>query len=366
MKYRFFLLMTILVLAVYGCQDEVQIYRIGAVLPFKGEAEAYGRAVKNGLLLALDEINQQGINGKKLDILFEDEESSPEVAARKTAEMIKTGVPLIIGGVTSNVALAMAPVCEKNKVVMLSPTASSPKLSGAGKYIFRNYPSDTLEGRVMADYAVRRMKIKSVAIFYIDNEYGKGVTDVFTQEFKNLGGVISAQQGYASGTSDFTAAVKQIKTANPDAIYLPGYYTQIAAILKEIKDQKVPSKVISVEGIAEPMIIEIAGDAADGVIYPQPPYDSSSSNPEIKHFVSAYKAKFPTEPDIDSAFAYDALKVVAKAIETSAKYPDDLRNRIADTSLKGLTGDIAFNASGDVDIQPRMFMIKDGRFIPIQ
>src|SRR5262249_55540572 len=245
MKYRFFLLITILILAVFACQEDVQIYRIGAVLPFKGEAEAYGRAVKSGLLLALDDINEKGINGKKLDILFEDEESNPEVAARKTAEMIsKNGVPLIIGGVTSNVALAMAPVCEKNKVVMLSPTASSPKLTGAGQYIFRNYPSDTVEGRVMADYAVRRMKIKSVAILYIDNEYGKGVPDVFTQEFKNLGGVIGAQQGYASGTADFTAAVKQVKASNPDAIYLPGYYTEIAAVLKEIKKQKVPSKII--------------------------------------------------------------------------------------------------------------------------
>jgi len=188
------------------------------------------------------------------------------------------------------------------------------------------------------------------------------VTDVFTQEFKNLGGTVSAQQGYASGTSDFKAAVKQIKGGNPDAIYLPGYYTEIAAILKEIKGQKVTSKVISVEGIAEPMMFEIAGDAAEGVVYPQPPYDSTSSNPEIKHFVSAYKAKFPTEPDIDAAFSYDALKIVAKAIETSAKYPDDLRNRIADTTFKGITGDIAFNSSGDVDIQPRMFMIKEGRF----
>src|ERR1700752_2524991 len=110
--------------------------------------------------------------------------------------------------------------------------------------------------------------------------------------------------------------------------------------------------------MATPMFLEIAGDAAEGVVYPQPPFDPESQDPAIQKFVSAYRAKFPTKPDVDAAFAYDALWVVAKAIDRSEKFPEDLRAKIADPNHHGITGEITFDSGGDVDIQPRMFQIK--------
>lgn len=367
MKATLIVLSVFLVLFLFGCGGEPEVYRIGAVISTTGASAAYGLNVKNGMTLAMTEVNAQGgIKGKTLDILFEDDKSDDKTAVEKANELIKAGVPLIIGGITSSVTLAMAPVCESHKVLLLSPTASSPKLTTAGEYIFRNYPSDTLEGRVMAEYAVRRMKVRTVAIVSVDNEYGRGVTDVFKKRFSELAGSVLYEKYYAQGTADFSAMMKEIKPQSPDAIYLPGYYTEIAAILKEIKTQGIKSKAISVEGAAQPQILEIAGDAAEGLIYPQPPYDPESNNPMILHFVSAYKAKFPTAPDIDAAFAYDALRIVAKAIESSANYPQDLKARLSDTSYKGLTGDIAFDANGDVNIEPKMFQVKGGKFTAIE
>jgi len=367
MKSLLSTLFVVFLLVLFGCQQELKVYRIGAVIPLSGQFEAYGRNVKNGLTLALEEINAAGgVKGKPLDILFEDDRSDEKVGANKAQSLVKnTAVPIIIGGVTSNVALAMAPVCEKGKVVLLSPTASSPKLSGIGQYFFRNYPSDTLEGRVMAEYAVRRMKIRTVAILYIDKEYGKGITDVFKERFQNLGGVVTYEKGYPEGTVDFVDDVKQVRANPPDAVYLPGYFTEVAAVLKELKSQKVEAKVISTQGMAEPMIVEIAGDAAEGVVYPQPPFDPESKAPEIQKFVAAYKKKFPTKPNVDVAFSYDALRLVAKAIENCANYPADLRARIADTNFKGLTGDIAFGSDGDANIEPQMFVVRGGQFVPI-
>lgn len=344
-----------------------EVYRIGAVISLSGASAAYGLNVKNGLLLAMTEINAKGgIRQRPMDLLIEDDGSDEQKAVEKAGELAKNGVPLIIGGITSSVTLAMVPVCQKNKVILLSPTASSPKLSTAGDYFFRNYPSDTLEGRVMAEYAIRRLKIRNVAILSIDNEYGKGVTDVFKQRFTGLAGTILSEKYYAAGTSDFVAIIKEIKTMAPDAIYMPGYYTEISGILKEVKAQGVKSKLMSVEGAAQPQIIEIAGDAAEGLVYPQPPYDPESDDWDTKHFVATYKAKYPTAPDIDAAFAYDALRIVAKAIEGCVNYPADLRARLSDTSFKGITGDIAFDPNGDVNIEPKMFQIKDGKFTPIE
>lgn len=357
-----------ILLPTLSCKKEPKVYRIGVVISLSGADSGYGQSVKNGLTLAMNEINEKGgIHGKPVDMLIEDDESDEKTAVLKTDQLIRSsGVPIIIGGVTSSVALAIAPLCETNKVVLLSPTASTPKLSTAGSYVFRNYPSDTLEGHLMSEYAVRRMKIASVAILSIDNEYGHGVTDVFKQRFQELRGTVLYEKYYLQGTQDFSSYVKEFKQTAPDAVYLPGYYSEIASILKEVQKQKVSAKLISVEGVVQPMILEIAGDAAEGLVYPQPPYDPESKNPDIQHFVSAYRAKFPTMPDIDAAFAYDAMRIAAKAIETSTNYPLDLQARIADTGMKGITGDISFDENGDVNIEPQMFQIKEGKFTPLQ
>lgn len=301
---KFFIRITVMIVPIlfFACQNELQVYRIGALLPLSGSFENYGKSVKNGLMLALNDINKEGgIKGKKLDILFEDDGSDEKKAVEKVNSLVQGHFPLIIGGVTSNIALAVAPVCEQNKVVLLSPTASSPKLSGAGQYIFRNYPSDNLEGRVMAESAVRRMKVRSASIFYVDNEYGKELKDVFQDRFTALGGTITLEHGYPQAATDFAAPVKQVHSHPSDGIYLIGYYQEIAAILQEIQKQKVNAKIFSVEGLAQPMILEIASDLAEGIVYPQPPCNPESSDPETRKFVENYKKDFPTKPDIDAA-----------------------------------------------------------------
>jgi branched-chain amino acid transport system substrate-binding protein len=355
----------------FGCKQETQIYRLGALLPLSGEAEGYGEQVKNGITLAMTEINDKGgIQGRKIDFFFEDDRSSEEKAKDKTKNLIKTNhVPLIIGGVTSNIALAIAPICNENKVILLSPSASSPKLSGAGQYFFRNYPSDTIEGRVMADYAVRRMKIRSVAILYLDKEYGQGLMKVFKDRFTSLGGTILHEQGYPEGTTDFKNYIAAIKVKTPDAIYLPGYFTEIAHALDEIHKQKLKVKLISSGGMASPRFFDLVDEeAAEGVIYPQPPYDPKSNDQAVQSFVSAYKKKFFSEPGLYAAYAYDAVGIVEKAIiACGVNYPQDLRSRLADVSgFKGITGEIAFDPNGDVDTTPRMFQVKGGQFVPLE
>lgn len=358
----------IVALAIYAaaCKEELKVYRVGAILPLSGAAETYGRNVQNGLKLALEEINAAGgALGKPLDVLTENDETNEQTAVEKLEQLKRAGVHVVIGGVTSNLALALVPAAEKDKMVLLSPTATSPKLTGISPYFFRNFPPDTREGKVMAEYAVRRMKLRNVAILYVDKEYGQGITNVFKSRFADLGGNLAYEKAYPEGTTDFAAYVTEIKEAAPDGIYLPGYYNEIAAILNEIKKQEVNAKLLSVQGMATPMFLEIAAEAAEGIVYPQPPFDPDTQDPAIQKFVRAYRSKFPTKPDVDAAFAYDALWVVAKAINSSQNYPQDLRERIADTNHHGITGEISFDAGGDVDIQPRMFQIKNGMFEPI-
>jgi branched-chain amino acid transport system substrate-binding protein len=361
------ILFVVLTVLSFACKEELKVYRVGAVIPLSGAAETYGRNVSNGLKLALEEINAAGgVKGKPMDVLTEDDQTNEKTAVEKVEQLSRSGVHVTIGGITSNLALAMVPACEKNKMVLISPTATSPKLTGISQYFFRNFPSDTREGRVMAEYAVRRMRIRSVAILFVDKEYGQGLTEVFKNRFTELGGTVVYEKAYPEATTDFASYVTEIKEAAPDAIYLPGYYREIADALSEIKKQEVTAKLLSVQGMATPMFLEIAGEAAEGIIYPQPPFDPESKDPAIQKFVTAYREKFPTKPDVDAAFAYDALWVVAKAINSCEKYPEDLRSRIADTNHHGITGEITFDSGGDVDIEPRIFHVAGGKFDPIK
>lgn len=350
----------------FSCTQETKVYRIGAIVPLSGDAEAYGQVVKSGLMLALEDINAAGgVKGKPLDILFEDDGSDPEKGAQKANSLISgTQVPLIIGGVTSSEALKIASACEAGKTILFSPTASSPKLSGISQFFFRNYPSDTLEGAVMAEYAVRKLKVSKVAVLYLDKEYGQGLTAVFKGRFQELGGTITYEKGYPEGTVDFSPFIKEMKASAPDSIYLPGYYTEIANVLKAIAAEKLPVKILSSGGMASPRIMDMAGDALEGVVFPQAAYDAKSSDPGVQRFVAAYKKKFYSEPDVYAAYAYDSLRVVAQAIDSCVQYPQDLRSRLADVSYKGITGDIEFNDKGDVAITPRMFQVKGGEFVP--
>jgi branched-chain amino acid transport system substrate-binding protein len=366
MKRYYLLFSAVILFLVIGCNEEIAVYRIGAIVPLTGDAEAYGQVVKSGLSLALEEINAGGgIKSKPLDIFFEDDATDPNKAIQKANGLIQASkVPLLIGGITSTEALALAPVCEKSKTILLSPSASSPKLSGIGQYFFRNYPSDTLEAPVMAEYAVRKMKIRNVAILYIDKDYGQGLEQVFKKRFTELGGTVTYEKGYAVGTTDFAANITELKANAPDALYLPGYYTEIAAILKELDKQKLKIKVISSGGMASPRILEMAEETAEGAIFPAAPYDPKSNDQSMKKFVAAYKKKFLSEPDVYAAYAYDALKIVAKAIEACSQYPQDLRSHMADVNYHGVTGEISFDQNGDVSVTPRLFQVKDGKFVP--
>jgi branched-chain amino acid transport system substrate-binding protein len=367
MKLSAGILLVVLTVLSFACKEELKVYRVGAVIPLSGAAETYGRNVSNGLKLALEEINAAGgVKGKPLDVLTEDDETNEKTAVEKLEQLSRSGAHVTIGGVTSNLALAMVPALEKNKMVLISPTATSPKLTGMSQYFFRNFPSDTREGRMMAEYAVRRMRIRSVAILFVDKEYGQGLTEVFKNRFTDLGGNVVYEKAYPEATTDFASYVTEIKEAAPDAIYLPGYYREIADALSEIKKQELTAKLLSVQGMATPMFLEIAGEAAEGIVYPQPPFDPESKNPAIQKFVNAYREKFPTKPDVDAAFAYDALWVVAKAINSCENYPEDLRARIADTNHQGITGEITFDSGGDVDIEPRIFHVAGGKFEPIK
>jgi branched-chain amino acid transport system substrate-binding protein len=272
-------------------------------------------------------------------------------------------VPVVIGDAVSSVTLAIAPLANKNKVVVLSPLSSAPEITNAGDYVFRNVPSDFFGGKVAAFFAVRHQQWKSLAILSVNNDFGVGLKKGFSDEVSKLGGKIVAAEAYEPSSTDFRTQLVKIKDSSPDAIFMIGY-REVAGILIQAKELGVNVKFLGTGLLEFPKLIELAKGAAEGVYFTQLQYTPDSSDPMTKTFVEEFKNHYNTEANIIAAYGYDAMKVLAFAMERSDLNPESIKNELYKVKeFKGVTGKITFDKNGDV-IQPMgVKTVQNGKFV---
>ncbi|MBN1460253.1 MAG: ABC transporter substrate-binding protein [Armatimonadetes bacterium] len=349
-----------------GGQGEIVI---GSILPLTGDGAAYGIEIKNGIDLAVEQTNAQGgIGGTKLRVIYEDSQGDAKNAVsafRKLTSQHK--VPVVIGDSFSGPTLAIAPIAQREKVVLFSPTASSPKLSSAGPYFFRNWPSDTAEASVVAELAIQKLGKKRCAVLYSNSEYGIGLRDVFIRRVQELGGEIIRQEAFREKDTDFRTQLQNIKSVNPDALYMTGYYQEFAQILKQAKELGLQTQFLSCGTFHEPQVISLSGGAAEGVIFVQPYYDPHSDAQHVREFVNRFEAKFGIAPGLYAAHGYDAAEIVAKAIEGAASFTGSaLADELHQTKdYLGVTGPTTFTAQGDVVKPCRVMTVRNGQFVDL-
>jgi branched-chain amino acid transport system substrate-binding protein len=355
---------------IWGRQNiEPSKIKIGVVLPLTGSASVWGENAKMGMEIALEEINSQGgIKGKKIELIFEDSQSDPAKAVAALQKLISIEkVPAVIGDIASSCVLAMAPIAEKAKVVLLSPGASNPDISKAGEYIFRNWQSDALEGEIDAKFAFKYLGYKRAAILYVNNAYGSGLKKVFEYSFNKLGGQILTSQSFDQGETDMRTQLNKIILVNPDVIYMPGYPTEMAIVLKQAKEMGIKKQFLSTQAFDDPKILELAKDAAEGVIFsvPKPP---DPSDPVVRNFRNKYKARFKREPGVCSDTGYDAVKIIAWAMERVKRItgPAIQHQLLKLKNFPGAAGVTTFDQNGDVIKEFIFKKVKNQKFIPLE
>ncbi len=351
-----------------GKKDAGEI-RIGAVLPLTGDAAIYGEELRNGIELAVDLINsERGINGQPIRVVFQDDTGDAKTGLSALNKLIQVDkVPVIIGGAMSNVAASIAPVAQSNKIVLLSPTATAPSLSKIGDYFFRIWPSDNFDGAFMADFAYDSLEIYKVSIMFVNTDYGKGIEGVFKREFEIKGGKILLSEGYDLGATDFRSTLSKIKKLKPDAIYLPGYYKEIAGILRQAKELGIATRFLSVNSFMDPKILEIAGETAEGAIFTYPLYDPEDSETIVKSFVDKFQNKYGKKPDAFAAQGYDALNIVASAINKGGYTSREIQRALSQLKdFPGVTGTMNFDENGDVVKHLRIMTVRNGQFATIE
>jgi len=325
--------------ATAGTEGEIVIGEYGSLT---GAEATFGVSTHNGIMLALDEINKAGgVNGRKIRVITEDDQSKAEEAANAVTKLIsQDNVIAIIGEVASSSSLAAAPICQSNKVPMITPSSTNPKVTEVGDYIFRMCFIDPYQGEAMANYLSKQAGMKTAAIL-IDNksDYSTGLAAFFERTFLANGGKIVAKASYAKGDSDFRSQLTNIKAAKPEVIFVPGYYNDIGQIAIQARDLGMQQPLAGGDGWESPKLIEIGGKALEGCFYSNH-YHIDDPSPAVREFVQKYEERFGAKPDSLAALGYDSTRVLAEAIKRAGTTDGPkLRDAIAATqNFAGVTG----------------------------
>ncbi len=344
---------------------------LGHVGSLTGSAATFGDSTDKGIKLAVEEIDAAGgVKGKQVAVKTYDDQGKPEEAAiAATRLVVQDRVSVLLGEVASTRSLAMAPICDANRTPMITPSSTNPKVTKDGDrvrpYVFRVCFIDPFQGTVMAKFARDTLKLSKVAILRdVGNDYSIGLADYFISKFKELGGTIVDDQSYKEGDQDFKAQLTAIKGKRPDAIYVPGYYTEVALIARQARELGIGVPLMGGDGWDSAKLFEIGGKAIEGSYYSNH-YSPEDPSPRIQDFVKGYKERFGAVPDGLAAQGYDAAMVGFDAM-SRAQGTDGaaLRDAIAATKgYPGVTGVITIDENHDA-VKPAVVLeVKDGKSV---
>lgn len=324
---------------------------IGSFASLTGTEATFGVNSNNGVGLAVAEINAAGglLDGRKIRLIVEDDQSKPGQSISAVKKLIANDKAVaIIGEIASSRSMEAAPVCQSAGVPMVSPGSTNPLVTEKGDYIFRVCFIDPFQGTVMAKFALETLHAKKVAVLTdVTSDYSKGLAQYFQEYFKAHGGTIVSERSYSGGgkDKDFRAQITSIKAAAPDAIFIPGYYTEVGLIGKQARILGLKVPLMGGDGWDSPKLAEIAGSALDGCYF-STHFSPAAKAPEVQDFVKKYQAKFSAMPDGMAPLGYDAMMILADSIKRAGS-TDGAKVRDALAQVKdyqAVTGNITIDA----------------------
>jgi branched-chain amino acid transport system substrate-binding protein len=344
------------------CYAEI---KVGGIFSLSGSIAFMGGRLKDGAQLAIEKINAAGgIKGEKIVLVIEDSKSEYKDAVNAVSKLAAVDkVKFFIGPEASSAALAMTPVIEKERAILICPVSTHPDVPNAQKGVFRVVPSDSAQGVVGANLA-RKLGLKKVGVLYLNSDYGKTLAEIFSAQAKNYGIEIPVTEKFNQGDTDFRSQVTKVKAANIDGIYMTASSVEAANIAKQAHQLKLNVPMVTTDGALDPKTIELGGKDIEGLYATGSAFDPKSKEPSIKAFVDEYKTKYKEEPGIFAALAYDAMSVLAEAMKLKGIEPDQVREGLVSIKeFPGVTGRITFKPNGDVDKEIGIFKVISGEFI---
>ncbi|HEV2434694.1 MAG TPA: ABC transporter substrate-binding protein [Verrucomicrobiae bacterium] len=349
---------------------EGDVIKVGEFASLTGSEATFGQSSHMGTALAVDDINAAGgVLGKKIDLITEDDQSQAGQPATVVRKLISSdGVVAILGEVASSRSLEAAPICQENKIPMVSPASTNPKVTEVGDYIFRVCFIDPFQGTVMANFARKTLKLKTAAVLKeASSDYSVGLAKYFVAGFTADGGKIVAEENYSHGDKDFSAQLTAIKTDNPEGIFVPGYYTEVGLIALQARQLGITVPLFGGDGWESSSLVPIGGKALEGCFF-STHYSPQDTSPAVQNFVRKFKAKYNEMPDAMAALGYDSAMILADAMKRAgtsdgAKVRDALG---ATRDFAGVTGKITIDANRNASKPAVILTITNGQFKYVQ
>lgn len=345
---------------------EAQRIEIGFFGALTGPEATFALSGKNGARLAIDQLNAAGgVLGQKLELLVEDDHNEPSEAASAVSKLItRDHVVALIGENASSRSLAAAPIAQNYQVPMVSPSSTNVEVTKKGDYIFRVCFVDPYQGKALATFARETLHAKTAALL-VDarSDYSVGLAESFRKAFTAAGGEIVQEQKYSEGDSDFSAQLTVLRNSSPDALMIPGYYTDAGLIARQARSLGIPSVLLGADGWDSPKLAEIGGRAVEGAYFSNH-YSVDDPSPAVRTFVDDYRKVYGAAPDSIAALSYDAARLIADAMRRAGSTEGKrLRDSLASTAdFPGVTGTITMDPDRN-PVKPAVILkVEGGRF----
>ena len=344
---------------------------IGFFAPITGPAAADGASAKHAVELGLKEVNDGGgINARKVNLIIYDDRLNPQEAVAIANKLIeKDKVVGVVSGAYSGPTRVTAPIFQKAGMPMVAGYAVHPDVTWDPKekkpndFCFRNGFLGEIEGAAAAEFAVKNLKAKKIALIFMDNDFGRAISSGFAERAEKLGAAVLTKQIYKfPGEKDFRPFLTRIKEGNPDVIFAAGYYNEAASIVRQAKELGIKSQILGEEGFDSPKFLEIAGPAAEGVIIATN-LDRDDPRPLVQTFLKNYRAAYNEDADMVGASSYDAFMILVNAIRKAGTDPKAIQKALLETKdYNGLTGKISRFVQGEVVKPVQIQVVKGGKF----
>ncbi|MBK9127617.1 MAG: ABC transporter substrate-binding protein [Phycisphaerales bacterium] len=339
--------------------------RVGHYGSLTGPQASFGVATSNGIRMAIEEFNAAGgLNGRRIELIEYDTKGDAREAGAVVQRLVSSDrVVAVLGEVASGLSLAAAPICQENRVPMISPSSTNPRVTKAGDYIFRICFIDPFQGYVGAKFAREQLQSSRAACLFDQSApYSVGLNEAFRKEYTALGGTITTEQAYNEGDQDFTAQLSTIRATNPDLVYIPGYYTDVANIALQARRLGITVPLLGGDGWESPKLVDIGGAAIEGAYFSNH-YSPEDPDPRIQAYVAKYKAKYGDTPESMATLGYDAAVLLFDAMKRAKSLAGpDLRDAISATKdFQGVTGKVTIDQDRNAVKPAVILQVREGK-----
>jgi branched-chain amino acid transport system substrate-binding protein len=351
-----------------GGSDASEIV-VGEYASLTGTTATFGNSTHRGVQMAIDDANAAGgVNGKRLKLVTEDDASKPDVARTVVTKLITEDKAIaILGEVASTRSMAAAPVCQQYRVPMISPSSTNPLVTEAGDYIFRVCFTDDFQAAVVAHFAFDQGYKKAAIFKDIKNDYSVAFAANFAKELKKLGGTVVGEQVFQEGDTDFKAQLTTLAAAKPDAVLVPGYYSEVGTIARQAREVGLTVPLLGGDGWDSPKLVPGAGGpgaALEGCFFSNHYFSAELKEEVTQKFLTAFKAKYNVDPDALAALGYDAGRLFVDALKRAGTTEGaKLRDAIASTKdFPGVTGRITLDAKRNARKAALILQVRGDKF----